>query len=180
MDTETIKAMALKAAEDAQDDISISVIFLMVFLLFVVGISSLILTRLRFPFTIGLVIVGLLCSWLGDWWALPLLPRVHLTENLILYIFLPALIFDAALSLDVRSLVKNLVPILILAVPGIVFATLFTGALIHWLTPLGWGSSLLFGALISTTDPVAVIATFKELKAPERLTMLVEIGRAHV
>ncbi len=105
---------------------------------------------------------------------MPLIPQIHLTENLILYVFLPALIFDAAMSLDVRNLVKNLVPILVLAAPGVVFATLLTGALVHWLTPLGWGPAMLFGALISTTDPVAVIATFKDLKAPERLTMLVD------
>lgn len=170
---ETIAA-TLSSTSHGGADIPLRLIALVVFLLLIAGITNLILQRLRFPYTIGLVVVGLACSWLADQWALPLLPRVHLTENLIIYVFLPALIFDAALSLDVRRLAKNLVPILILAVPGVVFATVATGALIHWLTPLGWGPAMLFGALISTTDPVAVIAIFSELKAPKRLNMLVD------
>lgn len=155
-------------------DIPLNLLLLITGLVLVIGLASMILQRLRFPFTIGLVLIGLLLSAFGDYWHLPLLPRVHLTENMILYVFLPALIFDAALSLDVKEMVRNLVPILVLAVPGVVFATLATAALVHWLTPLEWGPALLFGALISTTDPVAVIATFKDLKAPERLTMLVD------
>lgn len=158
----------------ASNDISVPQLAFLVLLLFVIGLASLTLQRLRFPYTIGLVLVGLICSHLAGVWNLTGLTNVHLTENVILYFFLPPLIFDAALSLDVRTLRKNLTPILLLAAPGVVFATLFTGALVHWLTPLSWGPAMLFGALISTTDPVAVIATFKELKAPERLTMLVD------
>jgi CPA1 family monovalent cation:H+ antiporter len=118
--------------------------------------------------------VGLFCSWLARRGDMALLPRLHLTENLTLFVFLPPLVFDAALSLDVKSLKRNLVPILTLAAPGVVFATVATGALVHWLTPLAWGPAMLFGALISATDTVAVLATFKEVKAPERLATLVD------
>ncbi len=156
------------------EDIPVRLLFLLFELLLIIGVASMVLQKLRFPFTIGLVIIGLALSALGDYWDLPLLPRIHLTENLILYVFLPALIFDAALSLDVRELARNLVPILVLAVPGIVFVTFLTAFLVQWLTPLDWGPALLFGALISTTDPVAVIVIFKDLKAPPRLTMLVD------
>ena len=155
-------------------DVPLRLFALLLFFLFLAGLAALACQRLKFSYSIGLVLLGLLFSWVGELLALPLLPRVHLNENMILYIFLPALIFEAAMGLDVRSLRKDLVHILMLAAPGVVFATLVTGVLTHWGTPLGWGPALIFGALISTTDPVAVIAKFRELKAPERLTMLVD------
>ncbi|MCA1809622.1 MAG: cation:proton antiporter, partial [Lentisphaerae bacterium] len=87
---------------------------------------------------------------------------------------LPALIFDAAINIDLRLLIHNLKPTLILAAPGLVLATLVTGALMSLWSPLALGPALAFGALISATDPVAVIALFRELGAPRRLSMLVD------
>ncbi len=69
---------------------------------------------------------------------------------------------------------KNLLPILTLAIPGLLISTAAVGFLMYFFLALPLGVSLLFGALISATDPVAVIALFKELGAPKRLTILVE------
>ncbi|HBP22261.1 MAG TPA: hypothetical protein DEA08_31320, partial [Planctomycetes bacterium] len=102
----------------------------------------------------------------------------ELTPQLILFVLLPPLVFESAYALDGRQFLKNLLPIGVLAVPALVLSTLITGAAVmaaggasHGLT---WPAAFLFGALISATDPVAVVALFKDLGAPKRLGILVE------
>lgn len=156
-------------------DIPVTAVLVLVLLLLCAGLFAILFKRLRFPTTIGLVLVGLGLGAIAtrvD--GLAFIARLHFTPNIVLYILLPALVFDAALTMDTRLLIKNLMPVLLLAAPGLVFGTLVTGALMGALTPLSFGAAMLFGALISTTDPVAVIAVFKELGAPRRLTMLVD------
>ncbi len=106
--------------------------------------------------------------------ALEVLGSFTLSPDLILFVFLPTLIFESAFNLDVRLLSRNLAPVLTLAAPGLLLSTGIVGALINFLTPLTWGPALVFGALISATDPVAVIALFKDVGAPKRLAILVE------
>ena len=137
--------------------------------------SGIVCRKLRFPCTIGLVIVGMVLYKLGGVYeSLHLLQRVHLTPNFILYILLPTLIFDAAINLDVRELMRNAVPIFLLAAPGVLVSTAVVGLAVARFTPLGLNAAMLFGALISTTDTAAVIALFNELNAPKRLGMLVD------
>ena len=76
--------------------------------------------------------------------------------------------------MDSRLLLRNLSPVLVLAAPGLLISTAIVGTVLAWLTPLSLGQALLFGSLISATDPVAVIALFKELGAPKQLAVLVE------
>jgi CPA1 family monovalent cation:H+ antiporter len=76
--------------------------------------------------------------------------------------------------MDVRLLVRNLLPALTLAGPGLLLSTALIGGLVHLFTQLPLGSALVFGCLISATDPVAVIALFKDVGAPKRLNTLVE------
>ena len=157
------------------NDIPVSLISCFVILLLLSAIAAIVLKKLKFPFSIGLVIIGLVLGIITreyGWFAT--LGSVHLTPNIILYILLPTLVFEAAVNIDVRLLIKNLTPVMTLALPGLVIATLITGALISLFTPLPIGPAMLFGGLISATDPVAVIAVFKELGAPKRLTMLVD------
>ena len=162
--------MTALSPPDVDGDIPLRTLWILLGFLLLTGLASLVFQRLRFPYTIGLLLLGLTCSWLGKMELLPaFFSHIYLTENMVLYVFLPPLIFEAALSADMPELKKNLIPILLMAIPGVVVAMLITGVLVHWLTPLGLGAALIFGALISTTDPLAVIAIFRELPLQKNL-----------
>lgn len=156
-------------------DIPVSAISCLVLLLLFSSLAAIFSKRVKFPYTVGLVLIGLALGVMGNryHWLGPM-QHMHLTPNIILYILLPTLVFDAAVNMDTRLLMKNIWPVLILAAPGLVIATAVTGYLTARWTPLSLGAAMLFGGLISATDPVAVIAMFKELGAPKRLTMLVD------
>ena len=131
--------------------------------------------KLPVPYTVVLVLIGMALAEISERWA-PLAPlqQFQLTPDLVLFVFLPALIFESGLNLNARQLIKDIAPVLMLAVPALLFSTLLIGCALWLLLPIGFVVALLFGALISATDPVAVIALFKELGTPERLTVLVE------
>jgi len=97
-----------------------------------------------------------------------------LTPELVLFVFLPALIFESGINLNAKALMKDLAPVLTLAIPALLISTAFIGLGLWLLAPIGLMTALIFGALISATDPVAVVALFKELGAPQRLMVLVE------
>ena len=122
----------------------------------------------RVPYTLLLVIVGLVIS------PMHFLPPVHVSPELILLIFLPSLLFEAAWNLRLNHLRENLLPILMLAVPGVLISVSVVGAVLHWGAGLGWSAALLFGSMISATDPVSVLALFKRLGLPQRLRTIVE------
>jgi CPA1 family monovalent cation:H+ antiporter len=144
-------------------------------LLLLASLSAVALRRLRFPYTIGLVLVGVLLAVAQDHLDfLQPMRLIRLTPEVVLYLFIPTLIFPAAVRLDPPLLKQNAVPILLLALPGLILSTLIVGGVVRAVTPLAWGSALLFGALISATDPVAVVALFGELKVPGRLANAVE------
>ena len=151
----------------------------------VLGISLLLLLasgtlalaqRWRLPFTILLVIVGMALHQ-----GAQLLPTamarvldIHISPDVILYVFLPSLIFESAFHLDARQLRDNLLPVLTLAVPGLLISTGLIGLLVATFTDVPLTAALVLGAILSATDPVAVIALFHQLGAPRRLTVLVE------
>jgi CPA1 family monovalent cation:H+ antiporter len=144
-------------------------------LLLLASVAAVVFRRIEFPYTIGLVIVGVLLAISPD--RLGLLEPIRLirlTPDVVLYLFLPTLIFPAAVQLNLPLLRQNRYPILLLALPGLILSTVIIGGLVGALTPLSWGAAMLFGTLISATDPVAVIALFKQLKVPSRLSLLVE------
>ena len=144
-------------------------------LLLIAAATAIGLKRARLPYTVGLVLVGLVLGGVAH--RTPLLEpfqQLTLSPELILFVFLPTLIFESAFNLDFRLLSRNLAPVLTLAAPGLLISTAIVGGMVSWLTPLDLGPALLFGALISATDPVAVIALFKEVGAPKRLAILVE------
>ncbi len=144
-------------------------------LLLVACLAAIAFKRIKFPYTVGLVIVGLFLSFLArNIEALEVINTFRLSEELILFIFVPPLIFESALNMDARLLIRTLSPVLVLAAPGLLISTAIVGGVLTWLTPLSLGQALLFGSLISATDPVAVIALFKELGAPKKLAILVE------
>jgi len=136
-------------------------------LLLVVSLVAIFVRRLRVPYTVALVIVGLLITF-----EQPL--EISLTPELILALFIPPLVFESAFHLNLTELQRDLPGILLLAVPGVVLSTILVGVIVASGTPLGLPVALVFGALISATDPVAVVALFKVIGIPRRLGMLVE------
>ena len=101
-----------------------------------------------------------------------------LTPTLILFVFLPILVFESAYNLEARQVIKNFLPITVLALPGVLLSTVMCGAAVMMAGGPGlgitWAVALLFGVIVSATDPVAVVGLFKELGAPKRLGILVE------
>jgi len=93
-----------------------------------------------------------------------------LTPDVILILFLPALVFEGSVKLDLRELMRNSVPLLLLANAGVLLASFATGYLVHWLIGMPVLVALLFGSIISATDPISVLAIFKDLKANRRLS----------
>ncbi|MGR9091698.1 MAG: cation:proton antiporter, partial [Gammaproteobacteria bacterium] len=131
--------------------------------------------NLPVPCTVFLVVIGMVLAALADNLpALAPLQNFELTPDLVFFIFLPALIFESALTLDARQLLKDIAPIFVLAAPALVVSTALIGFGVSAYMGLDLTLALLFGALIAATDPVAVVALFKELGAPARLTTLVE------
>jgi len=109
-------------------------------------------------------------SWAGE-----------IDPHLILFVFLPILIFEAAFSMDVHTFKKTSGNVAILAIPGIIIALLLTGVLVMWLNTLGlgfqgwgWALAFLLGSVVSATDPVAVVSLLKELGASKKLATLIE------
>jgi len=146
-------------------------------LLLLAMIAASVCRHLPIPYTVLLVLLGLAVNFLAtDSDVVDLLDfrEFHLTPDLVLFIFLPALVFETALSLDARALLKNLIPVLVLAIIGMLVSVILVGIGVWWSLGLPLLVALLFGSLISATDPVAVVALFKELGVSKRLNILVE------
>jgi len=145
-------------------------------LLFVVATGVALAVRVvRVPYTVALVLAGLVLG------ASRLIPAPHLTKDLLFSVFLPGLIFEAALTIDARQFRDNWIMIVALAVPGVVVSialiTLVLPPVVHafGLAPgFRWSEALVFGSLISATDPVAVVSLFRHVAAPSRLTTLLD------
>jgi len=132
---------------------------------------------LRIPYTVALVLGGLLLSLLRLQFLSPLQPTQRpnwLTPDVILILFLPALVFEGSIKIDVRDLLHDAAPLLVLANIGVLLATLVTGYLVHWVIGLPILVALLFGAIISATDPISVLAIFKDLRMEKRLSIIIE------
>ncbi|HEY3312434.1 MAG TPA: Na+/H+ antiporter [Anaerolineales bacterium] len=136
-------------------------------LLLVVIVVAIAVRRLKVPYTVALVLVGLMLTLQHS-------ISVNLTSELIMTLFVPPLVFEAALNINFNELRRSLPGVLILAVPGVILTTLIVGGLLSLTTPLALPVALVFGALISATDPVAVVAMFRTLGVSRRLALLVE------
>jgi CPA1 family monovalent cation:H+ antiporter len=140
---------------------------LIIGLLLVVSLVAMAVRRLRVPYTVALVVAGLLITFQSA-------AQVNLTPELILALFVPPLVFEAAFHLNFSDLRRNLAGILLLAVPGVILTTLIVGGILSIALPLGITSALVFGALIAATDPLAVVSLFRKLGVPKRLAVLIE------
>jgi CPA1 family monovalent cation:H+ antiporter len=137
-------------------------------LLLVAAVVAMLAKRLRLPYSVGLVFAGIILA------SSPFAPNIQLTKELIFNAFLPPLIFEAAFYINWKELRKDLPVVLVLATVGVVLSAGITTLGMHYLAHWDWITSLLFGVLIAATDPVSVIATFKEAGVHGRLRRLVE------
>jgi monovalent cation:H+ antiporter, CPA1 family len=135
---------------------------------------SLVAQRINIPLTVVLAITGLAVAELGLPLALTEILQGEGFRDLLVHLFLPILIFEAALSLSTREFMRNLVAILSLATVALVLSATLVGLSIYLVLAVPLAAALLFGALISATDPVAVVSVFRELGVSKRLLTLVE------
>jgi CPA1 family monovalent cation:H+ antiporter len=140
---------------------------LIIELLLIVSLVAIAVRRLQVPYTVALVVAGLLITNQTTF-------QFELTPELILALFVPPLIFEAAFHINLRELQSNLSNILLLAIPGVVLTTVIVGGALSLVTPLPLPVTLVFGAMIAATDPVAVVALFRALGVPKRLALLIE------
>jgi CPA1 family monovalent cation:H+ antiporter len=140
----------------------------LVFLLLLALLVILVTRRLAIPYTLGLVVVGIFLSLLG------VLPEVQLTPPLVLLVFLPALLFEGAWALSLQHLRENWRAIVFLAGPGVLLSLAVIGGVVHLVTGIDWATSLLLAAILSPTDPVAVLSLFRHLRVHPRLAIIIE------
>ena len=133
--------------------------------------------RLRVPYTVALVVGGLLLGTLRVPLLSPLQPGQRpdwLSADVILILFLPALIFEASIRFDYRKLYRDFLPLLLLVTLGVVVSAIVTGYLVSWTIGVPLLFALLFGAIISATDPISVLAIFKAQDVDARLSFVIE------
>jgi len=139
-----------------------------VVLLAVAAAMAIIVKRVKVPYTVALVVVGLIFAFFPNFVDLDFSPE------LILGLLIPPLLFEATLHLPWSKLKADLFPILLFAIGGTMLGTFAVGWIVWALVGVPWLAAVAFGALISATDPVAVIAFFKSLGVAKRLSVLVE------
>ena len=132
----------------------------------VIGVLS---KFVKLPYTIALVLAGLAVALLG---AAP--DGVVITDELILVLCLPPLLFQAGLHLDLDLLRKKALPVLVLAIPGVLISSAIVAFAVQPILGCSLLVAFLFGAMLAPTDPISVMATLKAAKAPERLKTIIE------
>ena len=141
----------------------------------VATVVALLVRRLLVPYTVGLVLAGLLLG------ATHVLRPPHLTKDLLFAVFLPGLLFEAAFHLDFSRLWRSKVAVSALAIPGVIASIAVTAALLtaavgalHFVQGFTFIHAVVFASLVAATDPIAVVALFRTLGVPSRLRLLVE------
>jgi len=137
-------------------------------LLLIAAVVAMVARRLRVPYSIGLLFAGIALAFL------PFSPNLELTKELVFTAFLPPLIFEAAIQIRWRDLRKELPVVLTFATGGVLLSAALTTVGMHYILHWSWTAALIFGTLIAATDPVAVIAMFKDAKVRGRTRFLVE------
>ncbi len=154
-------------------------------LFLIIGLAEPLAARLRLPFSVILAGLGILIGLAAAFFL-----RTELTDalnpvaaailglpirsNVFLYVFLPTLLFQVTLGMNLRRMLDDWVPILVMAVLAVVVATFAVGYALFWTGILPLAACLLVGAIVSTTDPSAVVGIFRSIAAPRRLSRLIE------
>ena len=153
------------------------IVFFVMILLLVALMAEPLARRIHLPFTAVLVIFGFIGSHVFESTVIDIGAQTKQFHDLVFFVFLPVLIFESAFAIDGKLFFNNLAPILILAIPVMLFSTVVTGVLIYWgidhATGFPWVAAFITGALLSATDPVAVVALLKQGGTPKRLATLI-------
>lgn len=139
-----------------------------VLLLTIAALVAILIRRIRLPYTVALVGVGLILSLFPNFLSL------NVSSDLILAVLVPPLVFEATLTIKWRDLRGDLPLVLLLAVGGTLLTSFIVGGIVFQVLDIPLLGALAFGALIAATDPVAVIAFFKSLGVSKRLSILLE------
>ena len=154
-------------------------------LFLVIGAAEPLANYLRLPYAVIIACLGILVGVAATFFL-----RTELTDalnpvavailelpirsNVFLYVFLPTLVFQVTLGLNLRRMADDWVPILVLAVVAVFVATFVVGYSLSLVSPLSLSAALLVGAIVSTTDPSAVVSIFRSISAPRRLARIIE------
>lgn len=137
-------------------------------LLFVASLVAIATHRLKLPYSVGLVVAGVGIA------MLPVTVPLTLTPDLIFFVLLPPLVFEAAIQIPWKPFRRELPLLMALVTLGVVLAAAVVTVGMHWMIGWSWIGAAFFGVLIAATDPVAVIAAFKTMHVERRLHLLVE------
>jgi CPA1 family monovalent cation:H+ antiporter len=144
---------------------TLTVVLLLLLIAAAVGFLA---KRLRIHYNVALVLAGVVLG------ATHALPKVGLQPEIVLQVFLPILLYEATLTTDLRRLRENLVPVVVLAVPGVLTTLVVAGAILHAGLGLPWPVACLLGAALASSDTIAVIASFRKVRVSPRLAAIVE------
>lgn len=137
-------------------------------LLFIASLVAMLTRKFGVPYSVGLVIAGITLA------LLPFGIELPLTPELIFEVFLPPLVFEAAIQIKWKPFRRELPLLLALVALGVRLAASIVAVGMHYLIGWSWLGAAFFGVLVAATDPVSVIAMFKTIKVPHRLHLLVE------
>jgi CPA1 family monovalent cation:H+ antiporter len=142
-------------------------VIILIILLLIATVVALVSQQLRISYVTGLVLAGLPITEV-------LSRRIGLDPSLVLNLFLPILIFEAAINTDISRLRSTFKPIALLAGPGSILSSAIIATLVRFGLGLEWVPALLIGVILANTDTVSMIAVFKEIRVPSRLSTIVE------
>ena len=150
---------------------TLNAIELLVGLLALAGLVAIVARPLRLPYTVALVVAGLIVGGLATVLGVP---AIEVTPELVLIALLPGLVFEAAYRLRLDELRRWLGGLVLLAVPGVLISAAVVAVVLNLMTGLRADLAFLVGAMVSATDPAAVVATFKPLRVSPALATMVD------
>jgi len=160
---------------------SLNIIIFVVAALLLGAVIKILMRNRSVPYTVMLLVAGIAaatlcrCGGLGHGSFNSIIHQVgSIDPHLILYLFLPTLIFESAYSMEPHLFFRTAPQIVVLAIAGLIISMLLSALVVSVMLPWGFAFALLFGALISATDPVAVVALLKEKSSRKRLETLIE------
>jgi CPA1 family monovalent cation:H+ antiporter len=137
-------------------------------LLITISIVAVLVSYIRLPYTIALVIIGYAIGYYK------IIPTLHLTSEAIFTLIIPILIFEGAIHIPATEFSRNIRTILLLAIPGLIICIVLFSVGSHYIIGLDWKLAILMGSLISATDPVSILSIFRKIGVNLRLSVILE------